>query len=219
MTDSKRHIETHTNLRHVGKIKKAQGLRGQVYCIIYSGDLSWFDQVKSFYSYDQDRNQIDLKVKKSKIYKDGLILDLEGVTNRNQSEALVGYEIWLPEDFFNSKKGEKLFLAEIENFQVKDQSLGFIGVVHSFSTNGLQDLLVIQKNDDQYEIPFVEAFVEHIDFEKKTLYMILPAGLLDINSSSEINDETNDEATDKAEQSKPQSSKILSGPINDRAKK
>ena len=53
-----------------------------------------------------------------------------------------------------------------------------------FSSNGVQDLLVIEKREEKekaykrYEVPFVEDFIEKIDFKEKKIFMNLPEGLI-----------------------------------------
>ena len=106
---------------------------------------------------------------------------LEGLSNRNQSEALIGKEVFIDNDFFDSEDGESIFLSEIENFLVVDESVGNLGRIIGFSSNTIQDLLIIKYNEREIEVPFVNEFVKEIDYHKEIIYMNLPEGLLEIN--------------------------------------
>jgi 16S rRNA processing protein RimM len=67
------------------------------------------------------------------------------------------------------------------NFQVYNfQNL--IGAIVGFSSNGPQDLIVVNYNGKDIEIPFVEAFICDLDFDHKKLMMELPEGLLDLGA-------------------------------------
>lgn len=162
--------------RKVGKISDAFGLRGELYALIFSGDVSWLSELEEVLL-----NKKNYKVLKAKPHKKGCVLKLENLADRTAAEYLIGAELSVPEEIFISEDGEALYLSEIENFNVIDQNLGAIGVITGFSSNTVQDLLVITLHDENYEIPFVEDFIQSIDHEKQTIYTDLPEGLLEIN--------------------------------------
>jgi 16S rRNA processing protein RimM len=166
--------------KHIGKVMDAHGIRGDVYCIVFSGDVSWLDKVQTLNLHHED-----FKIKKIKAFKKGFIASLEGFDNRNKAEEYIGAELRVPEDLFVSEDGEALFLNEILGFTVFDKK-NEIGSISGFSFNGLQDLLIIKKEGKDLEIPFVKEFVSHIDYEKKQINMNLPEGLLEINEADSI---------------------------------
>ncbi len=172
-----------TENRLVGKIKQAHGLRGEVYILIFSKDISWIKKLKEV-NLSQSGKTKTLKVLKVKPFKDGLIATLDSVIDRNQSEALEGSEVWLDSKLFKSEPTETPYLVEVQNFSVFDRTLGAIGKVTDFSFNGSQDLLVVTSDEGSvFEIPFVDQFVLKIDSDQKVLSVDLPEGLVDINSS------------------------------------
>lgn len=166
-------------MRLIGKIKDAHGLRGDVFIILFSKDYSWSDLIDELYVEDKLYEVVSMAK-----HKDGLKTTLQGVTDRNQSEALIGKQIYLPTDFFfNQGKDEGMFLAEIENFKIIDKTLGEIGTITGFSSNVAQDLLIVKNASGvEFEIPFVDDFVIEIKRDEKIIEMDLPEGLLDINS-------------------------------------
>lgn len=165
-------------MRLIGKIKDAHGLRGDVFIIFFSKDYSWIDLIDEVYI-----EETPYEVIKAAVHKDGLKVQLNGVTDRNQSEALIGKQIYLPADFFFTQdEDEGMFLTEIEKFRVVDKTAGEIGIITGFSSNTAQDLLVVTSPSGHvFEIPFVDAFIVEIDHENKTIQMDLPEGLLDLN--------------------------------------
>jgi ribosomal 30S subunit maturation factor RimM len=51
----------------------------------------------------------------------------------------------------------------------------------AFSSNGPQDLLVVDYKGNKVDIPFVEAFISKIDFELQIVSMNLPPGLIEVS--------------------------------------
>jgi 16S rRNA processing protein RimM len=162
---------------HVGKVLDAHGIRGDIYCIVFSGDASWVSELATI----RLGSEV-FKINRIKEFKKGFIASLEGFTDRNRAESYKGKEVWVDEDLFVSEDGDALFLKEILGFEVNDKLLGRVGEITGFSSNGIQDLLVI---NNKIEIPFVKEFVLTMDFENKIIQTELPAGLLEINEPDE----------------------------------
>lgn len=170
-------IENKTQSRvHIGKVLDAHGIKGDLYCIVFSGDASWISKLKTL-----NLNHKSFDVLKIKPFKKGFIVSLDGFADRNRAEEFKGSEIWVDSSLFTSKHGEAIFLSELLNFEVKDKTLGSVGRIDSFSSNGIQDLLVISSNNKTFEIPFVKEFVTNIDYSNNIIDMNLPEGLLEIN--------------------------------------
>lgn len=175
------------DLRKVGKLKSSHGIRGDIFFLVFSKDISWLKLNSKIYlsTSDSETSFKSVVVKKIKPHKDGAIISLEGVHSRNDSDLLLSQEVWVPAEIFISKNAENLYLVEIENFEVYDEALGHIGKIDGFSSNGIQDLLLVHKNHEEYEIPFVKEFILDINFSEKIIKMKLPEGLLDINKGDQ----------------------------------
>jgi 16S rRNA processing protein RimM len=168
------------NLKNVGKVMDAHGIRGDIYCLIFSGDVSWINKIKKLNL--KGNTEIEsFNIKKIKAFKRGFIATLEGFNDRNKAEEYKGAELWVEADLFVSEDGESLYLSEILNFELHDEKLGLVGTIQDFSSNGVQDLLIVENENSEFEIPFVKEFVISMDFDKQSILMNLPDGLLQIN--------------------------------------
>ena len=169
-------------MKKVGKIKEAHGLKGELSVLIFSQDISWLSELKNC-QIQKGNETKNLEVLLAKPFKKGFILKVKEISNRNDSEAVEGWDFLIPEELLISEPGETIYLSEILNFIALDPEGKSLGTVTDFSSNGVQDLLVLQKSDQSFaEIPFVPAFVKEIRFEKKELVLDLPEGLLDLSS-------------------------------------
>jgi len=167
----------------VGKVREPHGLKGDLYILIFSGDISWAPSLKNFFLKNRQTGELmNYTAQRVKPFKKGLIVKASEVSDRNESELLKSCEFFIPEEILVSKKGETIFLSEIQGFMVKTPEHESLGPIVGFSSNVAQDLLVIEYAEKKVEIPFVEAFIKKIDFKNKYIVMDLPEGLLDIEN-------------------------------------
>lgn len=165
----------------IGKIKEAHGLQGDFYVLIFSGDNSWLPKLTEFQLKDPATGELFLmKKSKAKPHKQGFILTAEGVPDRTAAEKYHGFHFLIPADLLVSQPGETIFLSEIQNFTVKDIEGKDLGKIVGFSSNGLQDLLLVE-GEKKGEIPFVAPFIKEINYQAKYLVMDLPEGLFDLD--------------------------------------
>jgi 16S rRNA processing protein RimM len=170
-------------MKLVGKVREAHGLKGDLYVVIFSGDISWAKRMKTFAL--KAKNEEDtqtFEVERTKPFKKGFIVKAAEVKDRTQAETLEHMEFFIEDDLLVSKPGEGIYLSEILNFKLKNTEQVVLGEIVGFSSNGAQDLLVVSIGDKKAEVPFVEAFIKKIDFKHQAVVMDLPEGLLDIEN-------------------------------------
>lgn len=169
----------------VGHIKEAKGLKGDLVLVLYSKNADWiYDGLKlEFRAPERLKGEPskELEVEDLWAQNEKLILRIKGVGDRNQADALRGWTVWASEENFVSEKGENIFLGEILGFDIYDKD-DLVGKVEGFSSNGVQDLIVVKAGGKHKEIliPLIEAFIRKIDFETSSVEMDLPEGLLTV---------------------------------------
>ena len=173
-------------LRMIGKTHSSQGLQGHLFVLLKTENPPWIKKWKTLHlsvseAEDGDKKDYEILQKRehSKQGKTGWVLKLKGIDDKNASDSLEKQFVWIPETFLTSKKGEQIFLREIENFLVVDQERGEVGPIVGFSSNGAQDLIQIQTSTGTYDVPLVQPFIQKIDYDAKKIYMDIPQGLLE----------------------------------------
>lgn len=175
--------------RKVGKVKDAHGLRGELYILIFSGDISWLNQLKELClfkpSSEAAGSWLAFQLDFARPHKQGFIARSSEILDRNGAEALKGSDFYIPENFLVASPGERIYLSEIEGFQLLDREERSLGEIVGFSSNGVQDLLVI-RNSPQTEslVPLVPEFVIEIRFARQEMVMDLPPGLIEEEEES-----------------------------------
>jgi len=164
----------------VGKVKDAQGLGGELFILLFAKEAPWLKKLQQFALSKEDQGPFEIHLcQKARTHKEGLVLKSTLLQDRTQAEAKKGLQFFVPAEFLESAPGETIFLKDIHGFQVQT-SAEIVGPIIDFSTNGAQDLLIVDRQGVRVEIPFVEAFIDEIDFVKKLVKMTLPEGLWDL---------------------------------------
>ncbi len=164
----------------MGRIKEAHGLSGQLYAIIPGGIEGWGDEVQEIILKKADFEQnFTLKKIKQHSSQHGFIVSLKEVTDRTYAEKLLGCTIEIPDEYFISKSGEGYFLRELLGYEVYFEK-ALWGKIQDFSTNGAQDLLVIESESQIIEVPFIKEWTEKIDDQAKVIWMQLPDDFLSL---------------------------------------
>lgn len=171
-------------MKLVGKVREAHGLKGDLYVLIFSGDISWAKRMKSFGLKPKDSEELmTFNVERTKPFKKGLIVKAAEIADRTAAEGVEHLEFFVDDELLVSKPGETIYLSEIKNFKLKNPEQTVLGEIVGFSTNGVQDLLIVESADGKkVEIPFVDAFIKKIDFKHQSVVMDLPEGLFDLEN-------------------------------------
>lgn len=163
----------------VGYVKDAHGIKGEIFVRLPAGKAEWVGDLKRVHLKKQQTLKT-FEIERIRAHKDGLVIQLNGVVNRNQAEDLKGYEFEIPEALLQSKPGESIYLREVIGFEVVDRKLGFLGSIAAFDTNGIQDLIVLKLRGKDILIPFIEPFITKMDFKNCRIEMDLPEGLIEV---------------------------------------
>lgn len=178
-------IESCDQFRSVGKIRKAHGIRGELFLISFSKSFDWLNDINEAQLVRKEKNsegkfeeiRYNFDIKKSKNHKIGRILKLKGIEDRNKAEEFEGAVFQVPEAVFQDEEKEDYYLLQLKDFSLYDEENNLKGKVVDFGNNGAQDLLVIENNDHKFEVPYVDELIKVLDFTEKKLVMSLPEGI------------------------------------------
>lgn len=103
------------------------------------------------------------------------IVSFNFIDTLEKAQALVGKTIYAPasDEEIESDQG-------ILSYQVYDADERLIGVVVDTIESNAQDVIVVQSDEKEVMIPFVEEFIIEFNLDEKIIIMDLPDGLLDL---------------------------------------
>jgi 16S rRNA processing protein RimM len=97
-----------------------------------------------------------------------LRLRLHGIDDRQQARALVHWELWVARDDFPQPDEGEFYVIDLigaEVFDAQGQSIGT--VIQVWQGPAHDNLVVMDLEGDELQIPLVEAHVDEIDLEAK----------------------------------------------------
>jgi 16S rRNA processing protein RimM len=124
-----------------------------------------------------------------------IVLQFAGIDSISDAELLAGREVIVPKEERLPLDDESVYISELDGCTVYDGAT-VVGVVEDVQfpttadgarrlTDAAPLLAVRSVEGDEVLIPFAKAFVVGIDIEAKRINMILPAGLIEVNRSTE----------------------------------
>lgn len=175
---------TFEGLHSVGWVKSAHGLRGEIYIQLFSKTADWRTHAEQLWLLKAGESEPRAyDIERLSVHKEGLIAKLKDLSDRNQSEAVQKAGVYIDADLLVAEPGQAIFLNEILNFEVFDKEER-IGQIVGFGTNGAQDLLRIAcEGGSEALVPLIDAFLVRIDFEKHKIFMDLPPGLVNVETT------------------------------------
>lgn len=159
-----------SSLLKVGLVSRVHGIKGEVFVRPLNEEFHWPKPLKQIFL-----NGRPFVVESCLPHKNGLRVLLQGIHDRNQARTLVGRAVSISKSLFQANEGE-FYLFELQDFAVHTSGQGHIGEIKRFSSHKGQDILLVQTKNNEISIPFVEDYIESIDFQKKLLSLNLPEG-------------------------------------------
>ena len=108
-----------------------------------------------------------------------VLVQLDGVTDRNAAEALVGSEVLVPIRDLPPPGEDEFYYHEIEGFEVETVSGERLGVVVETFPTGANDVLVVRGPGGEQLIPVIADVVRTIDRPGRRIVIAPLPGLLD----------------------------------------
>ena len=108
----------------------------------------------------------EYKIKKTSIFKQFVLLDLDGITDMDQAMALKNTVLYALREDFELEDGE-YFIADVIGLPVIDvDTLKQYGTVKDMVNRGASDIYVVDTPHGESMIPAVDEFIIKVDLEK-----------------------------------------------------
>jgi len=165
----------------VGRIGRPHGIRGELVIGVRTDepDLRFAVGAVLGEHEDPDAGQHTLTVASRRWHSGQLLVAFEGVTDRTAAGELTGR--WLSVDSSQLPRTgdpDEFRDHELIGLSVRTPDGAAVGVVTDVLHHG-QDLLVIQRADDECLVPFVKPIVPEVDVDAGVLVIDPPPGLLE----------------------------------------
>lgn len=163
-------MDTSVEYVPVGKISGAFGVKGWVK--IYS----FTDPRENILSYSplylsRKGDWVEVKVVEGRLQGKGVVMSLDGVTDRDQVLPLVGVELAIAKTQIKPAGKDEYYWSDLIGMSVVNVQDEQLGQVESLLENGAHDVLVVvNKDKTERLIPFVlDEIVELVDLNNKVI--------------------------------------------------
>ena len=167
----------------IGVITSAHGIRGGVKVFPVTEDPERFRKLdKVLYSLPgQDQIQGSYEVKRVAFQKQMVLLEFEGVTDRNTAETLKGRQLWVSREEALPLGEREYYLADVMGMRVVTDKGEDLGIVTDILETGSNEVFQVEKEQGkQILIPSIPECVVEMDFEQNLLTVHLLPGLREI---------------------------------------
>ncbi|MCM1042929.1 MAG: ribosome maturation factor RimM [Corallococcus sp.] len=149
----------------VGKVLKAQGIKGEIKISCFLDTPSMLAGVKFLYLGNNAHRVKSVRVSDQYCY-----VQLEDVTDRNTAENYKDWDVYA--DKYDIKlPPEKFFLSDVIGCTVKLNSGNKLGSVADVLQYGAADVYVVTNANSRVMFPFLKDLVISIDIESKTIVL------------------------------------------------
>ena len=155
----------------IGKIVAAQGIKGHLKV------HSFTENPRSIVDYgditDETGNPFPFTLISAK--KNTAIITIEGITDRNQAETLIGTTLYICPSHLPTTEENEFYAHELQGLSTKDAEGTVIGTVKDIHNFGADDIIEITLSNGKDEmLPFTHQVIPEINLEEGYLTIVMP---------------------------------------------
>jgi 16S rRNA processing protein RimM len=165
---------------HLGKITKPHGLKGEVQIWLDVDLPEAYEELEALFLETKGEmvpyiiEQIQIRGKKS-------ILKLEDFKKIEDTEKIIGLEVYLPLKKLPKLKGNQFYYHDVIGYTVFNETLeNEIGKLKAIYESTGQDLFAILKDEKEILIPIVDNFIVSLDHDTQSIIVNVPDGLIEL---------------------------------------
>lgn len=166
----------------VGRVRAPHGLKGEILVQDLTDFPHRFSPDNVLFLQNPGGDPLPVRIEKSRRHKQSWILKLEGIEDRNASEALGNRDLLIPESALQALPDNCYYAFHLMGCEVVDLSEQPLGTVAGVLESGGGALLEVQGPEGEILIPMVEGIVVILDVRSRRIQVNPPPGLVGLNS-------------------------------------
>ena len=168
-------------LFRVGLVSTAHGIRGALKVFPTTQDPERFRTLKTIrFSRTGEADGIcaEYKVQHVAFLKNQVLLQLEGIEDRNQAELMRGGSLWVPREEAVRLEEDEFYLADFVGALVTEEDGTQLGQVKEILQTGSNEVLAVQEpSGRELLIPVIRDCIRRMDAEEGLIVVHLLEGL------------------------------------------
>ena len=165
----------------VGRVSKPHGIKGELK-VIPDGEVADFADYPELLLGSDDQPVGKLyQVRQWRPQGQAVLLQLEGVDDRNDADLLAGRGVWTEEKYLAALADDEFYWHEMVGLRVVIEGGRELGRVTGLFATGGHDVLVVHGSGKEYLIPARREFMLATDIQGGLLTVSDIPGLFDLN--------------------------------------
>jgi 16S rRNA processing protein RimM len=166
----------------VGKIGKAQGIKGEVRVHPTMDDISDFLSLDKVVTEEKNMPSRTFHIEKGRIQKDFLVIKFKEINDRNEAEMLNGLDVFIDREDAGELNDNEYYYSDIIDSEVFTIDGRKLGVIRDIITTGANDIYsVVDNKGHEMLLPAIKDVIKEIDIQNKLIKVELLKGLEDLN--------------------------------------
>ncbi len=162
----------------IGRILKTSGVEGELKAAAYSGIPERFLHLKSLYIRTEEGFR-GFVIESVTVQDNTVLLRLKNISSREAAKALVGKEIFVPEEQRLEAPEGFFFLDDVIGLTVFDISGEKIGTVTDVISHSANEIFVIQAGQKEILVPAVRQFIKELNIPEGKMIVELIDGMVE----------------------------------------
>lgn len=159
----------------LGKVVNTHGIRGEVKIQPWCDDPVIFDELEYIYVGGTRYN-----ILKSRLHKNCVIAQLEGITDMNGAELLRNLVVTVEREMLGELPEGTYYIADLEGLTVKTVEGEILGTIQEVIKTGSNDVYVLDcPGRKPILIPVIDQVVKEVNIEGGYVLVELMKGLID----------------------------------------
>ena len=164
-----------------------QGRRGEVAAELHTSFPERFAERHELSGLTANGVRRELKVEEHWFHKGHIVLKFAGVDSISDAERLAGIELQIPAEERAELEAGAAYISDLVGCEVVNRGSVVGSVADVQFGAGEAPLLVVKRGEQEFLVPYAEAFLKSADLAARRIEFELPEGLLEVQSP--LNDE------------------------------
>ncbi len=165
------------NLFPIGRVVKPHGVKGKMKVEYFGDDLRRFFSYREIFIRNETGDLQSYEILEVVTQPPRLILRLRGVEKIEETEPLLGKEIFVGKEAFPELEEGEYYWADLLGMEVETQEGKRIGKVKGIFPTGANDVYVVEGKRGEIFLPAIEGVIQGIDLKKRVMKVVRMEGL------------------------------------------
>jgi len=159
-----------------------QGRRGEVAAELHTSFPERFAERHELSGLAKDGSRRELQLEEHWFHKGHVVLKFAGVESISDAERLAGMELQIPAEQRADLDVGEAYVSDLVGCEVVNRG-SLVGSVADVQFGaGEAPLLVVKRGEQEFLVPYAEAFLKHANLAARRIELELPEGLLELQT-------------------------------------